>query len=40
MRLLVYNTEGKIFGKLLRTLKHNQLALRIKVPKQFTKQVV
>ena len=42
MRLLVFNTEGKISGKLLCTLKHNQPALRIKVParKQFTIQAV
>ena len=42
MRLLVYNTEGKIFGKLSFKLKHNQPALRIKVParKQFTIQAV
>ena len=42
MRLLVSYTEGKIFGKLSCTLKHNQPALRIKVParKQFTKQAV
>ena len=42
MRLLVYNTEGKIFGRLSGSLKHNQPAIRIiiKVParKQFTKQ--
>ena len=37
MRLLVYNTDGKIFSC---TLKHNQPALGIKVParKQFIKQ--
>ena len=42
MGLLVYNTEGKIFGELLCSLKHNQPALRIKVParKQFTIQAV
>ena len=32
MRLLVYNTKGKIFGKLPHTLKPNQPALRVKVP--------
>jgi len=43
MRLLVYNTEGKISENFPRTLKHNRQALRIKVPariKQFTAQAV
>ena len=45
MRLLVYNTEGKFFAKLsmhIESLKHNQPALRIKVParKQFITQAV
>ena len=41
MRLLVYNTEGKYFGKLSMHVE-TQPALRIKVParKQFTTQAV
>ena len=41
MRLLVYNTEGKIFGKISMHVE-TQRALRIRVParKQFTKQAV
>jgi len=42
MRLLVYNTEGKIFAKLSLHLKTNQRVPRIKVParEQFTTQAV
>ena len=40
MRLLVYNKEGKIFGKLSMHVETQKAGLRIRVParKQFTKQ--
>ena len=42
MRLLVYNIEGKIFGKLSMHVETQSAGPRIKVPahKQFTTQAV